>query len=183
MIRTSSIDTVQRNKLESLIRSGLSKFTYIHDIKFADDMKKTLIYPTNDVQLYEDQFDSLLHTMNTEEQLIVAQVGYNDNLFEKDNVVYLFDRPFTYADYAALNLSSAVIMFSSSYEWIIVIDESLEGGEALFVGTPERVRLFESFYGRTKTDLLQFVRFYLDEAERRKVSLNHLSNMISILQS
>lgn len=46
MIRTSSIDTVQRNKLESLIRSGLSKFTYIHDIKFADDMKKTLIYPT-----------------------------------------------------------------------------------------------------------------------------------------
>ena len=54
MIRTSSIDTVQRNKLESLIRSGLSKFTYIHDIKFADDMKKTLIYPTNDVQLYEE---------------------------------------------------------------------------------------------------------------------------------
>lgn len=82
-----------------------------------------------------------------------------------------------------MNLYSAVIMFSSSYEWIIVIDESLEGGEALFVGTPERVRLFESFYGRTKTDLLQFVRFYLDEAERRKVSLNHLSNMISILQS
>ena len=146
-------------------------------------MKKTLIYPTNDVQLYEDQFDSLLHTMNTEGQLIVAQVGYNDNVFEKDNVVYLFDRPFTYADYAALNLYRAVIMFSSSYEWIIAIDESLEGGEALFVGTPERVRLFESFYGRTKTDLLQFVRFYLDEAERRKVSLNHLSNMISILQS
>lgn len=33
MIRTSSIDTVQRNKLESLIRSGLSKFTYIHSVK------------------------------------------------------------------------------------------------------------------------------------------------------
>ena len=50
-----------------------------------------------------------------------------------------------YEAYAKLNISTLNVMFAPSDDWIMLIEESLEGGIAVLAGTKHFIGQFRSF--------------------------------------
>lgn len=158
---------IDAQRIESLI-----------DVEIPEDLHASLLYSTDDYFLSEKQFSSLVKLLQEGDSLYVMQLGDSDDLSELNHELYEFPFFCSYEDYRALDFYSISILFSSQYNWVLVIDESLEGGIGLFVGEKDAVDLFESFYGRTAKDLCELVLFFLRDSDRNKNSLLYMERLL-----
>ena len=150
---------------------------YIFEAEFRKKFEKTLMYPTDDVLLYKDQFDSLISVaLKADKEIYLLAEDYEGS-FDNGELFVLSDLS-DYEDYAKLNLSTLNVLFSSSEEWIVLIEESLEGGIAVLAGSHDFVRQFKSTYLKGESDFRNYVRFCI---KTRKVPLTQLTEIINLM--
>ena len=153
---------------------------YISEAKFRKKFEKTLMYPTDDVLLYKDQFDSLLSAaLKSDKEIFLLAEDYEGS-FDNGELFVLSDLS-DYEEYAKLNLSTLNVLFSSSEDWIVLIEESLEGGIAVLAGSHDFVRQFKSIYLKGESDFRNYVRFCIKEYQTRKVPLTQLTEIINLM--
>lgn len=153
---------------------------YIFEAEFQQKFEKTLLYPTDDVLLYLDQFEALMQTaFQTSKEIYLLSEGY-DETFENGELYVLTDVR-DYEAYAKLNISTLNVMFAPSDDWIMLIEESLEGGIAVLAGTKHFIDQFRSFYGKGESDLRDYVEFCIREHLTRNVPLTQLTQILKML--
>ena len=161
-------------RLKKLIVQGT--FDNIYDVAFVEGIKRIILFPTNDLILNENQFDTLVNSLIIgKEALYLMQLGENSDIFSQGNAVFKFAPPHLYREYFKCyeeeNLYSICIMFSDSFEWVCVIDECLEGGVAILAGYPTVINEFELKYGNSKNDLNNYLDFLKEDEKRTKSNL------------
>ena len=153
---------------------------YIFEAEFQQKFEKTLLYPTDDVLLYLDQFEALMQTaFQTSKEIYLLSEGY-DETFENGELYVLTDLR-DYEAYAKLNISTLNVMFAPSDDWIMLIEESLEGGIAVLAGTKHFIGQFRSFYGKGESDLRDYVEFCIREHLTHNVPLTQLTQIPKML--
>ena len=151
-----------------------SKIVSLKDLKYPKLYKKTILYPTNDLLLYEKQFLSIIELLEGNAPLFFMQAGENDDFRDSRNQAYIISSPFSFNDYMKIDgLYSMTIHFSSPCKWILLIDESLEGGIGLLIGEKEIIEQFENTYGRTSEDRKKLELFFEKDAKRNKSILEY----------
>lgn len=172
------------NKFYTQIKNLIKKYDFdsIDDVVFGDNLYKTFIYTTDDYYLYEDQFRALTSILHKDEILYVAQMGYQCNLFDVSNKIVEMRFPFSYSEYRKIDLHSIAVLFSNRFEWILIIDESIEGGEGILAGSLNFISKFNFNYSRSLKDLIQFVEFSIMDSQRRNTEFNHLMNIFHLLK-
>ena len=160
----------------------LKKFPreYICEAEFRKKFEKTLLYPTDDVLLYKNQFDSLMSVaLKSNKEIFLLAEGY-DGSFENGQLFVLSGLN-DYEEYSKLNISTLNILFSPSEDWIVLIEESLEGGIAILAGTHIFLEQFRSMYSQGESDFRNYVKFCISEYQTRKVPLAQLTEIIDMM--
>lgn len=181
MLKSKTVSTFYEADINALVLRGLREFEGLDGLRFASGTAKAIIYPTDDVCLNEEQYNAIVSILKGGEDMTVIQCGWSNNFFAEDRIAYTFCEPFCYEEYSKLDFFSPSIIFSSLHEWIIIIDESLNGGEALIVGDPNRIAQFLKTNDNGIHDLLRFVSFYLNDAWERSYKTDYLKKMIHLL--
>ena len=178
--------TVQKRKIDQTILCHLERLLkqapkeYIVETEFRQKLEKTLLYPTDDVLLYRDQFEALMQTaLQTSKEVYLLSEGY-DETFENGELFVLTDLR-DYEAYAKLNIRTLNVMFAPSDDWIMLIEESLEGGIAVLAGTKRFIDQFRTFYGKGESDLRDYVEFCIREHLTRNVPLTQLTQILKML--
>ena len=78
-------------------------------------------------------------------------------------------------------MSTLNVLFSSSEDWIVLIEESLEGGIAVLAGSHDFVRRFRSIYSKSESDFRNYVEFCIKEYQTRKVPLTQLTEILKLM--
>lgn len=175
MIKTLVTDEIILN-IKRFIKSGY--FNNLDELEFQSPYSKALIYPTNDVLLYEHQFEAVKSIINDGETLNVMQMGYCEGFFSPQTVIYRFEFPADYDEYSSLPFDTISLMFPDSMRWILFIDESLEGGEGLLVGDKDTIKEFNNIYDSNVKDILRFVIFHIKDHQHRNVGFDHTLNIL-----
>ena len=158
---------------------GKSAFSTLADISWKPYFRKVLLYPTNDFQLFFNQYRGVASLLGETENLYVTQVDYStEHLSISD--VYEISAPFEYDKYAQIWLDRPAILFSDSEEWMIITDELAQFGEGILVGEDEFLDRFQKNYGNCSTDVERFVSFFVEENKNRGVSLNHVADILNL---
>ncbi len=160
--------------IRKLIKTEIGKINYMNDIDFSRDHCKSFLYPTNDLWLYERQFDAVTSLVRPNENLYVFQV---DDLSE----LHVFSAPFDYKSYCDLNLYSLAMLCSDAEDWLLIVDEEFYFGIGILVATEDVNKQFEKAYGSGCQDLLRFVKKHLDSAEEYERGCTHLKTIIEKL--
>lgn len=181
MLKNKTASSFYESDVKTLIMKGLGDFEGLDGLVFAPDTLKAVIYPTDDVCLNKDQYNKLVSILKSEEELTVIQAGWTNDFFAEGNIAYTFCEPFSYEEYSELKFFSPSIIISSLLEWLIIIDESLYGGEALIVGKDDRVSQFLEKNGHGIQDILRFVDFYINDSYERSYKPIYLKKMIRLL--
>lgn len=151
-----------------------TKIVSLTDLKYPKEYKKTILYPTNDLLLFEKQFLSLIKLLDRNAPLFLMQAGENDDFRDSRNQIYIISSPFSFNDYMRIEgLYSMTMHFSSPCKWILLIDESLEGGIGVLIGEKEIIEQFENTYGRTSEDRKKLELFFEKDAKRNKSILEY----------
>lgn len=164
---------------------------------FANNTKKCLVYPTDDLLLYKDQFSHLFNLLNKDEQIYVMLFEEWDQLYNNHNCVFhissfeeyssvydlnekmIFDyRNGENSDFNIYYFCSKSIVFSDSYDWILQITESEEGGIGILGGEATRIDAFKKSYKRYEEDLTSYIDFYTN---KRQNCEDLVSNTIKFL--
>lgn len=178
MIRNEKITPDIVKRIGKFIRN--KKISDIVEISLCEGITSSLIYPTDDHLLYECQLSAVVKLLEEHESLYALQLGWSDVLGADTNELFILSPPFN-EEYYNLDLSTFTLLFSNSYQWLVLIDEAQEGGVGLIVGEKDIIEKFDSIYGRTKQDIVSFVNFHLDEEKRRSRTLTILPKIIKIL--
>lgn len=173
MVRLSNI---QLRKLSSLV--PIYNFSCLDTLFLTPSLRKILLYPTDDFHLSEDQFDVIKTIIPCGNSLYVAQIGHGQNSILHSTPVYKLKQPFDYREYQEIWLDTISFIFSDSYEWVIVIDESLIGGEGLFIGNDVAASQFWKQYKRGNSDIAEFVQFCVNEHKKRDIGFEHMLNIL-----
>ena len=166
------------NQLKNILIN--ERIETIEDVAFSNSMGKKLLYPTNDLLLYEHQFSTLVSCLDSSENLYIFQVS-NNGKWDDQHDLFQISAPFSYSEYNSLYFYNPTIMFSDSFSWALVIDESLEGGIGILAGNFEFIRRYEERVPCSDKDLIKCVQFYLIDAEKRNTGYQHLKNILSKL--
>lgn len=177
---------MQKRKIDQTILCHLERLLkqapkeYIVETEFRQKLEKTLLYPTDDVLLYRDQFEALMQTaLQTSKEVYLLSEGY-DETFENGELFVLTDLR-DYEAYVNLNIRTLNVMFAPSDDWIMLIEESLEGGIAVLAGTKRFIDQFRTFYGKGESDLRDYVEFCIREHLTRNVPLTQLTQILKML--
>ena len=160
-----------------------TKLQDIDDVKFNPGFRKVLLYPTEDLALTNEQFEALLKA-HTGSRIFVMQIGYDDDFLSDNNDVYVLSAPCSYEEYENLRFDTITILFSEDDDWIVLIDESAEGGVGLLAATSQVIERFESYYKNSKNDIISFVSYYLHDYVDRKhdTTIIHIATLIEMLR-
>ena len=158
------------------------KIENIDDVLFVDNLYKILIYPTDAFYLHREQFDAIINIIDNQDILFVTQLGYDGELADSKNSIHQIKFPFDYNQYRSIQLETISILCSSKFNWILVIDESIEGGEGVFAGTKDIVDKLKISYDRCLIDLINFVEFSIYDSQKRNVGYKHMLNLLNLLK-
>lgn len=177
---------MQKRKIDQTILCHLERLLkqaskeYIVETEFRQKLEKTLLYPTDDVLLYRDQFEALMQTaLQTSGEVYLLSEG-DDETFENGELYVLTDLR-DYEVYVNLNIRTLNVMFAPSDDWIMLIEESLEGGIAVLAGTKRFIDRFRTFYGKGESHLRDYVEFCIREHLTRNVPLTQLTQILKML--
>lgn len=117
--------------------------------------------------------------LQTSKEVYLLSEGY-DETFENGELFVLTDLR-DYEAYVNLNIRTLNVMFAPSDDWIMLIEESLEGGIAVLAGTKRFIDQFRTFYGKGESDLRDYVEFCIREHLTRNVPLTQLTQILKML--
>ena len=172
-------DNLFAKKLENILKTKEVKS--LAGLAFSEKVDSSILYPTDDYFLTEFQFQSIVKLLSQNDKLYVMQMGANDDLDSLEHEIYELSYPYSYTDYRSLDFYSISIIFSSQCDWIIIIDESLNGGIGLFVGDVAKVSFFETVYAKTKSDICHMVKFFIDDSKRNKNAIPYMKRIINLV--
>lgn len=159
-------------KIESLI-----------DVEFAKKVNVSIIYPTDDYLLDELQFQAIVNLLDKNDNLYIMQLGIDSNLHSLNHELYQLNYPYSYQEYQLLEFYSISVVFSNKLDWILLIDESLNGGIGILAGDSTNINLFETTYGKTKNDICKLGEFFIEDATRNKNALLYMKKIFNLVAS
>ncbi len=160
----------------------LSKLTHIlnvdaintiYELDISSEAQTTLLYNTNDLCLNENQFNSLINLISTEDIIYMVQ---NDS-----EEVYELSIPLSYNEYKSLDLFSMTFLSSKKFEWVVIVDEELESGIGVIASNKEFIDAFDSKYKSGLNDLHDLISYYYRNASRNPLSIYNLTKILSLL--
>lgn len=172
------IDDDIRQKLKQFLPFG--KFSEINSAILNRSVAKSLMYPTNDFHLYEDQFSAVKAMLSPGEDLFLLQMGFNDGFYSNLNDIYVCESNLSYTEYEEIWLDSISVIASSSWEWIVLVDEAYEGGLGVFTSNRKAVSRFDSIYGKTTSDMVAFVEYFIKRTKKMDYSLEYMMDILSL---
>lgn len=172
------MNDIQLKKLAALI--SLDNLDSLDTLSPAPSTMKIFLFTPEDYYLSKDQFDTVKTIIQPNESLYVAQLGYVQHSISKLTEVYSFKQPLDFQKYKEIWLDTLSFVFSDSCEWLIVVDESLNGGEGIFVGNDVRAAQFWKQYKNANRDILKFIELCIGEHKKRNVPLKHMFNILNI---
>ena len=180
-IKKTHLNEYQANQLKKVF-SDISLGS-IYRFQKPTNAHVALLYPINDLLLFEDQYVALLNTIRflKEEKIYVIQTEKDSDLFCEATDVYEFDISSSFQEYQKLPIYSISLLFSNSMKWFLLTDETLEGGIGLLISDKDTIEQFKRIYGRCDQDICAFVAFSLKDADRNQHSIDNLSKIISCL--
>ena len=147
IIEIIHIDNNIKGQISKVLSS--TRIVSLTDLDYPKKYKKSIIYPTNDLLLYENQFFSLINLLDGNAPLLLIQEGENDDFCDSKNQIIKMSPPFSFNDYMKIDgLYSMTMHFSYPCKWILLIDESLEGGIGLLIGEKKKIEQFEKQWHR-----------------------------------
>lgn len=176
------------NKVNAEIICGLKKFIStgkfddLVDVDYNESLKKVLLYPTNDFYLTDNQFDCIKSMVSKDESIYVMHMNWrcDDGFFDFNNEYYQLPSNCEYSRYKSLPLDTISIVFPSSFRWLVITDESYDGGMAFFIGEYASTQCFSNLYTTTQSDLAKFVEDALLAHKKRKAPLEYLHKFLQI---
>lgn len=171
------------NKLKKFINNGT--FDYIMDAGYNDCYLKTLMFPTDDLHLTKEQFESLTHLLNDGETIYVMQMAWDmkDGFFDINNQCFQLKSPIEYSEYASLELYTISLLVPTQFNWIVLVEENLDNGEALFIGDKKVTEQFRQIYSSNQDDLAKYVLMWLSDYKNRNVKLDYLERVLGALSN
>ena len=142
-----------------LIPQKLEGFQDIITIANNKAFERILLYPTNDVLLTEEQFCALRNAMNGE-FLYAREVGETGKWYDMGQPFYRLSKCDTYEQFVQLPFWSISVFFDETFDWVILIDESLEGGIGLLLASEEIKDSFVKYYPY-KRDVDRFEQHFI----------------------
>lgn len=155
---TNHIDDSIISQFKKFFSNG--QFDYIIDADVNRAVTKAFIYPTDDVYLTQRQFYALVSILGQNEQLFAMEMNWSTKLgfFDKDNVYFSLATK-TYTEYLSTRFSTISLLFSDSFDWVILCDEDRYSGHAVMLGQRARVERFKSAYGLCESDTKKYVDY------------------------
>ena len=166
----------------SIIRSFIKneKMESLADLQFLPGLKKTLFYPTEDYALTRSQFELLTQLLCDDKCLLILPLSRNGTWDDAEDIFRL-SAPFLYEEYASLPLATPTIHFSNSGNWLLITDECLEGGTGIIAVFDHAADAFAPLFAESRTDILRFSDFYLQDGQTRTGHYDLLSSVIKML--
>ena len=157
-MKVQKMDDSFRQKLREFLTCG--KFDVIDRSVLNQDMAKSMMYPTNDFHLYEDQLSAVKAMLPPSEELYLLQMGFGDGFFAADQEIIICNGDLTQEEYDGIRMNSISVIAPSSWTWVVLIDEAFEGGLGIFVSSRALVEKFNSIYQRGASDVEAFVNYF-----------------------
>lgn len=160
-------DRMNYTKINRTLSDIMKKIIYseraesLIELKINPNFEKILLYPTNDLYLSEVQFKAFLaflNKINIKSCFLTQFDGGWEGIYAKENMIWELTQENSYEEYLGTNLYSLSMLFANDGEWAIFIEESLNDGIGLFVGTKEIVDIFQSCYTKYKHDLERYIQ-------------------------
>ncbi len=150
------------------IMSGLERFfvterfEYLHEIVFADGLEKMIIFPADDVFLTNEQFEAVISILIEDEKLYFLNFGYDKNVRESMNEICELEEH-SYEEYYSarefIPIMPLTMLFSDSFRWVVVIDEDIQSGTAVFAADKEIMDTFKGKYVNWREDVPAYEDF------------------------
>ena len=158
-VQIQSTDNLVVDKLKRFLRKGM--FNSINEDVLTEGFQKRILYPTNDFHLTKEQFHAIKCLLQPDENLILFQMGFDDGFFSPKNSYYKINCDINYREYDEIWIDSISALSSDTWEWLVLIDEALEGGLGVFIASEEVVKKFSEIYVNMTTDIIRFVELFL----------------------
>ena len=149
-----------------------NKYETIYELKIPTDVQTMLLYNTNDLCLNPSQFKALMSSIDPSEKIYVAQNNSDD--------IYKFESSVLYDEYQALNLYSMTYLTSSSFDWVVILDENLESGIGILAAKNKLIEDFSLSYQETLNDIQMMIEFHHRDVVRNPHSIDNLVKILSL---
>lgn len=137
-------------RMKSIIE--LTSNASLEEVQTKKNFEKIMLLHTNDVYLSMEQFFALQNFLKEVKEEYCYVLNYyalsDEKSFEvlpDSKVVYLVDKNVTYNQYTEIFLCELSLIVSKNFNWIIAIEESVEGGVGIFAADPVLVRIFQKY--------------------------------------
>ncbi|MDE6677204.1 MAG: hypothetical protein K2K12_05805 [Clostridia bacterium] len=171
-----------RNSIKKFIKN--SHASYLTDLDINPELQTSLIYPTCDLFLTKQQYDSLWRFLNAigEDKFYLTQFdNVPSGIDSEENTFLCIDKNTDYHEYMEINLYSLSLLISENGTWAIFIDETLDGGIGIFVASQKYMEAFQLCYPQLSNDLLSyqedakgFDEFYSTEYYDKLMKILHI---------
>ncbi len=166
--------------LQSIISNHFVGYPEIYH--FPEGFAITLLYSTDDLFLTEHQFNALKSVINQDTRIYVTQ-NDEDNPMTADNyLIWELSADIMYDEYVEIPLFSNAIIFPNTLDWILIIEETLDGGVGILAGNVTMISAFESAYGQTRRDVRDLVLFHLEHSRIRDTYNDNLKRLLSMIR-
>lgn len=176
-----NIGTLTAEKQETIRKFiNSAEYSSLESLEWGEAFQKTLLFPTDDFHLQEEQYNCIISLLNKSELLYVMKMDYDLQVTGINNEVYEISAPFDYDEYEKIWLDTPSVVFSDSGKWIVIIDELAEYGEGLFIGEEIFSSKFLRGYTRKSQDIIEYIEFFTAENLKRGVPLNHMTDVLKL---
>ncbi len=156
MIEYSKLNIEDIEKLKTIIREDHP--AELLEFKINPEFKKVFLYPTNDVYLYEEQFNALLNVIGEiaeDGNINIIQAGHY-RIYKPGNTVCTLCVPFDFNEYLSINLDSITLIYPDSCSWVLISDEELYFGWGIFCSSDDIIEKFKRYYPTYKNDIVKY---------------------------
>lgn len=172
------MDSEIRENLEKFLTCG--RFDAIEASVLKSGFSKRMLYPTEDFHLNEAQFRVIKSLLAPGEDLLILQMGFEEGLFSFRNNLYVCDCDLSYAAYDEIWIDTISVVAPSSWAWIVLIDEALEGGLGIFISDPELINRFDRLYGNTVSDMVSFVASFIRRMDAPSYPIKYMMEVLTL---
>ena len=147
--------------------------TELFGFKLSPKYEKIFLYPTNDVCLYEDQFNILKEIAPAGDRINIVENG-NYSVYSPGNTVYVLTGPFSFSEYESIWLDSVTMIYPDSMKWILLTDEELYFGWGIFCTDKDTAKKIRDIYPAHTDSMTKYTNAHISNPKVIKVMTEFL---------